>query len=241
MLIYRGAATQHPRASTSAPAISPRYWIPRTSVSCTGVNEIPSLLAPFPAAAFLHRGAAPSFGQRDDVVTVDKQGDEDAAVVATSSEPLDACSFPTEPPANGSWSRGMAFFVSALLAFVGSVAVMFVVSQLLQTRELAADEPMMTAVAHQPLVQKPSSGRAYDEDAAAAVHRSFTAPPRATNRSRTVGNDEHLPEAATTTIRGRTVFRGRNRRGSNKPRATDPVSTTAVDTSAGTETTAWLD
>lgn len=235
MLIFRGAVTQHPRGSTSAPAMSPHYWIPPTSVSCTGVTEVQSLLAPLSAAALLHHGAPQLVGQRDDdVFPAERQSDDDAAAVAASSEPLDA-SFPTEPPVKRSWSRGVAFFVAVLLAFGGSLAVMFVVSQLLQPRELAGDEQVVTAVARQPLVQEPSSGNAYGEDEAAAVHEDVAALPLGANRSVTVGDVDRLPKATT-----RSVLRGRHR-ASRKPRVTDAVPSSAVDSSVGTETTAWLD
>ncbi|KAH7963950.1 hypothetical protein HPB52_023988 [Rhipicephalus sanguineus] len=103
MLIFRGALPQHPRGSTSAPAMSPHYWIPPTSVSCTDVTEVHALLAPFSAAAAPREcclGAAPPVSHRDNETSVDKaEGDANIAVV--SSQQLDT-SLPTEPPAKRS-------------------------------------------------------------------------------------------------------------------------------------------
>ncbi|KAL1480571.1 hypothetical protein MTO96_050920 [Rhipicephalus appendiculatus] len=104
--------------------------------------------------------------QRDDAAFREERQGDDAAVVAASSEPLDA-SFPIKK----SWSRGPTVFVATLLAFGALLVVIFVASQLLQARELGGDEPMVTAVVRQPLVHEPSSGYAYGEDAAACPRR----------------------------------------------------------------------
>ncbi|KAH7961234.1 hypothetical protein HPB52_006031 [Rhipicephalus sanguineus] len=229
MLIYRGAMTQHPRGSTSAPAMSPHYWIPPTSFSCTGVTEVQSLLAPFSGGAILQQGAAPPVGQRDDeAFRAERQGD-DAAVVAASSEPLDA-SFPIKR----SWSHAPTLFVATLLAFGGLLVVMFFATQLLQPRELGGDEPLVTGVVHQPLVQEPSSGHAYGEDVAAATD-DVAVLPAAANRSATVANYDSSPVATASSVPRRL------RPSSKKPNVTGSVTSSTVESSVVAETTDWLD
>ncbi|KAH7963182.1 hypothetical protein HPB52_019924 [Rhipicephalus sanguineus] len=159
MLLFRGAVTQHPRGSSSAPAMSPHYWIPPTSVSVTGVTEVQSLLAPFSAAAALRQsclGAAPPVSHSDMETVMDK-AEGDATIVVVPSQHLDT-SLATEPPAKRSWSTGIAFFETALLAFGGSLVAMLVVGQLLQPREQVVEEHMVMALPLQPLVPELFSG-----------------------------------------------------------------------------------
>ncbi|KAL3190458.1 hypothetical protein MRX96_019977 [Rhipicephalus microplus] len=208
--------------------MSPHYWIPPTSVSCTGVTEVQSLLAPFSAAALLQKGAAPLVGQCDDeALSAERQVDE-AAVVAASSEPLDA-SFPIKR----SWSRASTFFVATLLAFAGVLVVMFAASQLLEPRELGDDEVMVTAMVRDPLVLEPSSGHAYRDDAAAA-NDGIAVLLAAVNRSATVANYDSSAVATASSVQRRP------RRSSKKQRATDNATSRELK-SVFAETTEWLD
>ncbi|KAH7962200.1 hypothetical protein HPB52_014902 [Rhipicephalus sanguineus] len=139
---------QHPRGSSSAPAVSPHYWIPPTSVSVTGVTEVQSLLAPFSAAAALRHcclGAAPPVSHSDMETGMDK-AEGDATIVVVPSQHLDT-SLATEPPAKRSWSTGIAFFETALLAFGGG-----------HPREQVVEEHMVMALPQQPLVPELFSG-----------------------------------------------------------------------------------
>ncbi|KAH7961639.1 hypothetical protein HPB52_010964 [Rhipicephalus sanguineus] len=153
MLIFRGAVMQHPRGSTSAPAMSPHYWIPPTSVSCTGVTEVHYLLAPFSAAIAPRQrclGVAPPVSHRDTETGMDK-AEGNATIVFVPSEHL-GISLATEPSAKRSWKTGIAFFLSALLAFGGSLVVMLVVGQLVQPRKHVVEEHLVGLLPQQLLV-----------------------------------------------------------------------------------------
>lgn len=239
MLIFRGAVTQHPRGSTSAPAMSLHYWLPLTSVSSTGVTELQSLLAPFSAAALLHQGMpplAPSNGERDDVLSLGTRGDYDAAVIAASSQPLNA-NTSTQPSVETCHSRGLAF-VLALLVLVGLLVAMHVVGQSLQSRELVADEWIVTDVGRPPMVQQPSSGHAYG-DVAAAVDNDPVPMPAAINRSKTADTDDRLPNATTVITKGHSMLHGRRTR-PMKPLVTSSVCRSGVNESVMVATAEWL-
>ncbi|KAL1480572.1 hypothetical protein MTO96_050921 [Rhipicephalus appendiculatus] len=234
MLIFRGQLTHHPRGSTSVPAMSPHYWIPPTSISSAGISEVQSMLAPL--SARMPQCAPPpppSNGQRDgSLISLEIQDEDDNAVSAASSQSLNA-DFADRPSDEKTRTRGV-ILVSALLVFGVVLAIMLVVGQALQPRELQADDPMLTEVVRQPLVQEPSSGHAYGDDPATAVHDNAAALAAATNRSKAADTDDRVPSAATVVIRGHSILPGRR---ATKAPLTSSVSTSGVNSTVNMETT----
>ncbi|KAL1476878.1 hypothetical protein MTO96_036177 [Rhipicephalus appendiculatus] len=145
----------------------------------------------------------------------------------------------TQPQVKRSWSTGMAFSVSAVLAFGGSLVVMLVVGQILQPRELAAEEKMVTVVAQQPQLPDLPSGHAYREEVAVVSH-DIAALPGSTNHSLSIDHGDYSPEATTASLTGRSVLRRRKRRRSKRPQTTVATPAAAIDNSPVVETTPWL-
>ncbi|KAL3190460.1 hypothetical protein MRX96_019978 [Rhipicephalus microplus] len=239
MIIFRGQLTQHPRGSTSVPAMSPHYWIPPTSVSTAGISEVHILLAPL-YARMPQWGPTPPppNSQRDGslISLKQKQDEDDNAVIAASSQSLSA-DFVGGPSGEKTCTRGV-ILVSALLVFGVVLAIMLFIGQALQPRELQADEAAPTEVARQPLVQEPSSGRAYGDNAAAAVHENTAALAVGNNRSQAADTDDHVPGATTVVIRGHSLLAGQR---SPKEMLTSPVSESGMNSTLNVDTTERTD
>lgn len=220
------------------PAMSPHYWIPRTSVSSAGISEVQALLAPLSARTPQYAPPpSPRNGQRDgSSVSMEKQGENFDAVIASSSQSLNA-DFADQPPGEKTRTRGV-ILVSALLVFGVVLVLMLFVGQALQPRELQADDAAMTEVVGQPLVQEPSSGHAYGGDAAATVRDEDAALAAATNRSKVADTDRHVTSATTVFIRGHSIRAGRR---ATKPPLTASISGSGVNSTVNLEATEWSD
>ncbi|KAL1486722.1 hypothetical protein MTO96_031289 [Rhipicephalus appendiculatus] len=176
--------------------MSPHYWIPPTSVSSAGISEVHALLAPLSARMPQRAPPPPPPNSQPEgsLISLERQGEDDDAVIATSSQSLNA-DLATEPSGEKTRTRGV-ILVSALLVFGVVLAIMLVVGQALQPRELQADDPMLTEVVRQPLVQEPSSGHAYGDDPAAAVPDNAATLAAATNHSKAADTDDRVAQCS---------------------------------------------
>lgn len=239
MLVLRGTVTQHPRGSTSTPAMSPHYWIPPTSVSCSGVTELQAILAPFSAAALLHQGASPPSpptGRPSGVPAAETRHDGDAGVlIASSTEPSGAHSA-RQPPGEESGGRNLAFLITAAVAFAALVVIVLTLGRTLQPRDVIADEQRATDVERHPLVQELGSAHAYDDGVNAGVRVAVTVVPGLANHSVGAHEADHSYSETTAFLKSRrTVWRERrgpttkSRKALRKRRQRSSTTTASVD------------
>ncbi|KAK8777130.1 hypothetical protein V5799_029526 [Amblyomma americanum] len=203
MLIFRGAVTYHPRGSSSAPLLSPYYWMPPTSVSCTGVSEVQGMLAPFSAPTQFPRGApsppAPLRPPRP-------EGQHGKPAVPSGAAPADAyINFPgPQREAKTNKKLGYMFLILSAIGFVCFAAVAFAAGQLL--REDINDERWLTEedAAPRSLIPDPSALDASGDSASrVATHKSATPAVSPANDTKGAKAAGLTPSTATTLVKGR--------------------------------------
>ncbi|KAL1426844.1 hypothetical protein MTO96_017924 [Rhipicephalus appendiculatus] len=199
--------------------MSPHYWMPPTSLSCSGATEMQALLAPCSAAALMAQRASQQpprgpAGVPCGVANAERAHDGAADVNVASSSKPSGDRLPIQPPAKESRGRILASLITALVAFGGLLVVVLTVGRALQPRDVIADEPRATNGARHPLVLKPAFGPGYDDSVNSDVHYAVTPGPVVAVATVTAN---HSRIKTTANLEGRSV-QPRLRRSTMRPR-----------------------
>ncbi|KAL1468152.1 hypothetical protein MTO96_025632 [Rhipicephalus appendiculatus] len=241
MLVLRGAVIRHPRGSTSVPAMSPHYWMPPTSLSCSGATEMQALLAPFSATALMAQRAPQEpprgpAGVPCGVPTAEGAHDGAADVNVASSVKPSGDRLPRHSQEKESRGRTLALLITALVAFVGLLLIALTFSHALQPSDLTADEPRATNGAWHPLVLKPALGPGYDDSGNIDLHYALTTVPAVAIPSASAHIANHSRSRTTANLKHRSV-QHRLRRSTMRPRnghrnRPEPHSSTTAESAA---------